>query len=78
MVRPGFPIPEDEVESGSGRRGWVHATFYGDSMTEVGKKRQDYIDQYPPQGYDTHTEGPISRHPDGYYMVRVKRWSTCD
>lgn len=71
-------IPKDIVESGAGRRCWVNCTFYGATQQEVAKKRKDYFDMYPPQGYDTHTVGNIYKHPDNYYVIRVKRWSTCD
>jgi hypothetical protein len=78
MTRPGFPVPKDAVGSGSGVRGWVHATFYGEDMEEVEKKRKRYLEEYPPQGYDTHTIGSIVKHPDGYYYVQMKRWASCD
>lgn len=78
MARPGFPVPDDIVPSGSGRRDWVNCVFYGETTDEVIKKRADYFAKYPPQGYDTHTEGSIDRHPDGYYLVRVQRWASCD
>jgi len=78
MARPGFPVPEDEIESGSGRRCWVNCTFYGETQGEVAKKRKNYFEFYPPQGYDTQTIDNIRKHPDGYWYVKVRRWSTCD
>ncbi len=65
MARPGFPVPDDIIHTGCGIRGWVNCTFYGDTMEEVSEKHRKYFKKYPPQGYDTHTEGSISRHPDG-------------
>ena len=78
MVRPGFPVPEDKIESGAGVRRWVNCTFYGATPDEVAEKSKRYFDESPPQGYDTHTQGSIMSHPDGYYYVFVRRWSTCD
>lgn len=78
MARPGFPIPKDQVGTGAGSRGWVNAVFYGETIEEVQKKKAKYFAEYPPQGYDTHSDGSIARHPDGYYYLRVKRWSSCD
>jgi len=78
MARPGFPVPEDVIQHGYGERRWVNCTFYGETQIEVIAKRQEYFNQYPPQGYDTHTEGSINHHPDGYYYIRVRRWSTCN
>lgn len=78
MVQPGFPVPADKIESGSGQRGWVYCTFYGATLEEVKQKRANYFKEYPPQGYDTHTPNNIYKHPDGYYAVTVKRWSSCD
>jgi len=74
----GVKLPKDEIETGSGSRRWINCTFYGKTMEEVAAKRKAYLKQYPPQGYDTHTVGNIFRHPDRYYFVRMKRWSTCD
>lgn len=78
MARPGFPVPKDKIAGGAGIRGWVTSTFYGDTLEEVQKKKAKYFAEYPPQGYDTHTQGAIVRHPDGYYYLHVTRWSTCD
>ena len=78
MVQPGFPVPEDIIGYGAGHRAWVNCTFFGASIDEVAEKRKAYFDKYPPQGYDTHTDGSINKHPDGYYFVRVVRWSSCD
>ena len=77
MSRPGFPVPEDIVESGSGFKGWVNCTFYGDSIEEVAEKKSQYFKEYPPQGYDTQTLTNVAQHPDGYYYIKIKRWSTC-
>jgi hypothetical protein len=77
MVRPGFPVPKDEIETGAGQRRWVNCTFYGATIEEVAKKRADYFDMYAPQGYDTKSDN-FAHHPDGYYYVKIKRWSTCD
>jgi len=78
MVKPGFPVPKDEIESGDGKRGWVYCTFYGATTKEVIEKREAYLNEYPPQGYDTHTPKNIYKHPDGYYCVTMKRWSSCN
>ena len=78
MPRPGFPIPKDIIGHGAGYRKWVNCTFYGETIEEVQKKKANYFAEYPPQGYDTHTEGGITKHPDGYYWLRIRRWSTCD
>jgi hypothetical protein len=78
MARPGFPVPEDIIESGSGIRDWVNCTFFGDTVDGVAAKRTDYFKKYPPQGYDTHAKSKaIARHPDGYYYIKITRWSTC-
>ena len=77
MARPGFPVPEDVIGHGAGERKWVHCTFFGATPEEVSKKRKKYFGEYPPQGYDTRTEGGVYKHPDGYYLIRVVRWSTC-
>jgi len=79
MARPGFPVPEDVVPSGSGQRGWINCVFYGETVDGVAAKRSEYFAKYPPQGYDTHSpDGAIARHPDGYYYIKIRRWSTCD
>ena len=78
MAQPGFPVPPDEIESGAGVRKWVNCTFYGDTIDEVKAKKKDYFENYDPRGYDTHTLGNITKHPDGYYYLKVRRWSTCD
>jgi hypothetical protein len=70
-------IPEDEVESGSGVKKWVNATFYGKDEAEVNAKRQKYFDQYPPRGYDTHTITIPTHMAEGYWLCRVSRYSTC-
>ena len=79
MARPGFPVPEYYIESGSGQRyGWIFCHFYGETIEEVAAKKDKYFKEYPPQGYDTHTMGNIYKHPDGYYALKVQRWPTCD
>ncbi len=79
MVYPGFPVPDDIVPSGVGLRDWINVTFYGETISEVAKKKQDYFERYDPRGYDTRTvDSSIRRHPDGYYYIRIKRWYTCD
>lgn len=78
MARPGFPVPDDYIESGAGKRCWVNCIFYGDTIEEVAEKKRKYLKKYPPQGYSTNTVSNINRHPDGYYVLKVQRWSTCD
>jgi predicted RNase H-like HicB family nuclease len=74
----GITLPKDIIEQGVGYRGWVNCTFFGETIEEVQAKRKTYFGEYPPEGYDTHTEGSIQKHSDGYYLVRIRRWSTCD
>lgn len=74
----GITLPKDKVGSGSGRHDWVNCTFYGEELEDVAAKKKAYFDEYPPRGYDTHTVGNITKHPDGYYFLHVKRWSSCD
>jgi len=72
-------IPKDQIESGSGIRAWVNATFYGASKAEVERKVKDYFAYYPPQGYDTHTKtGPSRPAGKKYWSAHVVRYSTCD
>lgn len=71
-------IPKDRIESGSGIRGWVNATFYAATAIEVTKKINDYFDLYPPQGYDTYITNAPRKTDDGYYWGAVRRYSTCD
>ncbi len=79
MARPGFPVPDDIVPSGAGISDWVNVTLYGETITEVRDKKQAYFERYDPRGYDTRTvDSSIRYHPDGYYYIRIKRWSTCD
>jgi hypothetical protein len=75
---PGINLPKDIIPSGASQRGWVDCTFYGETLQDVSHKKQNYFDRYPPQGYDTHSTSPIARHPDGYYYIKVRRWSSCD
>lgn len=79
MARPGFPVPNDDIGDGSGQRCWVYSTLYGDTMEEVATKRDNYLKEWPPQGYSTRTVGSkVFKHHHGYYYVRMQRWSTCD
>ena len=72
-------IPKDKIESGSGFRGWVNATFYGTNEGEVRKKLKDYYREYPPQGYDTHTKRSPQQVPGKeYWWAHVVRYSSCD
>lgn len=77
MARPGFPVPKDKVETGAGLRCWVNCTFYGDTVEEVVEKRRQYFKVYDPRGYDTKSDN-VAKHPDGYYYMKITRWSTCD
>jgi len=78
MSRPGFPIPDDYIETGCGRTGWVTCRFYGDTIVEVAQKKEKYFEKYPPEGYDTHTPNNVYKHPNGYYCIEVQRWSSCN
>lgn len=70
-------IPKDKVESGSGRRCWVTAKFYGGTKEEVGGKSKEYFRQYDPRGYDTRVITPPRYHADGYWYTVLERYSTC-
>ena len=71
-------VPEDRIESGSGRRCWVNATFFGATEAEVGKKKKRYFSAFDPRGYDTRVvEGP-KRTSEGYYFIKIQRYSTCN
>jgi len=76
MVRPGFPVPKDEIEVGAGQRCWVNCVFYGTTIEEVIEKRRKYFEAYDPRGYDTQSDN-VYHHPDGYYQIKIRRWSTC-
>ena len=75
---PGIILPKDIIGHGAGHSKWVKCTFFAEDMEEIKAKKKAYFDQFPAQGYDTHTDGNITRHPDGYYFLRIIRWSSCD
>lgn len=75
---PGITLPKDIIESDGAKRDWLTCIFFAEDPATIGQKKLRYFEKYPPQGYDTHTVGNINKHPDGYYTLKVKRWSTCD
>lgn len=71
-------MPKDIIGSGDGLRCWVFATFFGATKPEIMKKAEDYCAQYPPQGYDTHTVVPPELTKGGYWLTKLRRYSTCE
>lgn len=71
-------VPKDKVESGSGRRCWVTAEFYGETEAVVDGKAKKYFREYDPRGYDTRFLRAVRRHEDGYWFVVIQRYSTCN
>jgi len=72
-------IPEDQVESGTGVRDWVTATFYGKDAMEVTVKIKNYHDEYPVQGYTQqilHTGAKVGG-PSNRQQRRQRRRSLC-
>jgi hypothetical protein len=70
-------VPKDKVGSGSGRRCWVTAKFYGNTKEEVSGKSKEYFSEYDPRGYDTRVITPPRHHSDGYWYTVIERYSTC-
>ena len=71
-------IPKDDFGGGWGTRGWVVSTLYAKYGAELKQKIEGYFRDFHPMGYDTHIATEPYRHKDGYWVVRIRRWSTCD
>ena len=78
--KPNSTIPADREEpnSGSGYRGWITKTVYGETEEEVLRKKEKYRKKYPPQGYGTYDSGPTRKISEGLFCGVVCRYSTCD
>jgi len=71
-------IPKDEIDSNYGARRWIFSTLYGETKEAVQEKCRKYMEEWPPQGYDTHiVTNKIYYSEKGYYFARVQRWSSC-
>jgi len=66
-------IPKDYIKSISDT---VYCEFYSEFAMDVANKREAYMQEYPSQEYDTHTSKELQKHPDGYWMVGVQRYTS--
>jgi len=54
-----------------------YAIFYG-TKSEVEKKRDDYLRQYHPHGYNTQVTFFGKSKKTGEWCCRLSRWHSCD
>ncbi|NQU83678.1 MAG: hypothetical protein HQ536_03115 [Parcubacteria group bacterium] len=70
-------VPEDVISSGN-RDADCYATLYGVSEKETLEKRDEYLKEYPTEGYNTRVVSQPTKQREGYWCCRITRWHSCE